>query len=274
MVLKYGRRRKYVKKSKKTTTRRGMSYRKPSYRRRPKTNMNTGDTSISVINPGKDRIVRVQKSLPLNQPYTLGGVTKGMNFSFTTSAATWGQVLVFDPAGIRGNNAGTVALTSSTLSPAAIAEWVAYKVLYAEYRVRKITLKFNASTLAGNQIDDAPVTMFIRYQNEWIANPGTASQVTLGTLAEMRNVVKKTFTNANPDFQYSFYPKVAKLIDSDGIGTGTDSRALKSMGFTSVNTPADLWGVQIYMNWPGSSVGNSALIQCDILYDIEFRTQS
>jgi len=46
------------------------------------------------------------------------------------------------------------------------------------------------------------------------------------------------------------------------------------MPFTSVNVPVDLWGVQLYMNWPGTAVGNTALIQMDIEFDIEFRNQS
>lgn len=242
--------------------------------RRPKGNMNTGDTTISVINPGKDKIIRVQKSLPLNQPYVLGGTTRGANFNFSTTAITWGQVLTFDPAGVQGFFTGTVNSTISTLSSSAIAEWVAYKVLYTEYRVRKITLKFNASSTLGNSLDDVPVSLYIRYQKEWIANPGAAGGVNLGTLAEMRNVVRKTFTADHPDFQYSFYPKVARLSDAAGTGVGNDGRVLKSMQFTSVNVPVDLWGVQLYINWPGSAVGSTALIQMDVSYDIEFRTQA
>lgn len=262
------------------TTRKKPAYRskRKSYvKRRPARkprSMNAGDTTISVINPGKDKIVKVCKSLPLNQPYVLGGVTKGVNFNFSTTAVNWGQVMTFDPSGTQGNNAGTVALTSSTLSPAALSEWVAYKVLYTEYRVKKIHLKFLASTTLGNALDTNPLTMYIRYQNEWIANPGTPSQVTLGTLAEMRSVVRKTFTTQNPDFHYSFYPKVAKLIDAGGTGASADTRALKAMPFVSVNTPVDIWGVQIYVNWPGSATGSAVLLQCDVSYELEFRTQS
>lgn len=266
-------RRKNYKKPK-TTRRRGMPTRKRTYRRRAPISSNKGDTTISVVNPGKDKIIKVIKSLPLNQPYVNGGVTKGVNFQFAATAVQWGQVMVFDPAGAQGNNAGTVALTSSTLSPAAITEWVAYKILYTEYRVKKIHLKFLASSLLGQTLDEVPITMYIRYQKEWIANPGTASQVTLGTLAEMRNVVRKTFTSDHPDFEYSFYPKIARLSDAGGTGLSADTRALKSMPFCSVNTPVDLWGVQLYVNWPGSSAGVQALLQMDVSYEIEFRTQS
>ena len=270
--------RKYHRKPRPYSKRKSMHKRRPRRAYSGKAGIkgmgNKYDSTISVLNQGRDKPIRVVKSLPLNQPYSLGGVTKGANFVLTTSAVNWGQVLTFDPAGVQGFNAGSVGTSTSLLSPAAIAEWVAYKVLYTEYKVNRITLKFNCGVTLGNQMDDNPVTIYIRNQKEWIANPGTASGVGLGTLAEMRNVVRKTFTSEHPDFEYSFVPKVARLLDAGGTGSTTDTRALKPMGYCSVNTPADLWGIQLYTNWAGSSVGNTALLQMDITYDISFRNQS
>jgi hypothetical protein len=212
--------------------------------------------------------------MPLNQPYALGGNTKGVNFNFSTAAINWGQVLTFDPSGIQGFYTGTVNSSTTLLSSSPIAEWAAYKILYTEYRVRKIKLKFHASSTLGNSLDDVPVSLLCRYQKEWIANPGAASGCSPSTMSELRNVVRKTFTADHPDFEYSFYPKVARLVDAAGTGVANDGRVLKAMPFTSVNVPVDLWGVQLYMNWPGSAVGSTALIQMDIEYDIEFRNQS
>jgi len=181
--------------------------------------------------------------------------------------------MVFDPAGTVGNFTGTISAAGSLAGTSAIAEWSAYSLLYTQYRVKKIHLKFNCFSDKNNLDDQSPV-MYIRYQKEWISNPGTANQVTPGKFAEQRNVVKKVFTSQHPDFQYSFYPKVARLVDAGGTSTTTnDSRALKSMPFTSVTTPVDLWGVQLYVYWPGNA-NNNAVIQMDVQYDIEFKTAS
>jgi len=176
------------------------SYVKRRPTRKPRSS-NAGDTTITVINPGKDKIVRVQKALPMNQPYVLGGTTRGANFNFGPTAVTWGQVLTFDPAGVQGFMTGTVSATTSVLSSSSIAEWPAYKLLYTEYRVRKIRLKFHASSTLGNALDDVPVSLLIRYQKEWIANPGQASGCSPSTMSELRNVVRKTFTSDHPDFE-------------------------------------------------------------------------
>lgn len=267
-------RRKSPAKAKKPVYRR-RSTRKSSVRRprRMAKSANYNDTTISVINPGKDRIVRINKQLPLNVPYQLGGATKGVNFQLGTTSLTWGQVLVFDPAGTVGNFAGTVTAAGSLLGTTALAEWSAYSLLYQQYRVKKIHLKFNCSSAIAQNLDNSPVTLYIRYMKEWISNPGTPNQITPGILAEQRNVVKKTFTSQHPDFVYSFYPKVARLADAGGTTTTTtDSRVLKSMDFTSCTTPVDLWGAEIFVFWPGSASA-AALLQMDVQYDIEFKTQ-
>lgn len=224
------------------------------------------------MNPGRDPIIRMSKSMPLNVPYVIGGATKGANFQLTTTAFNWGQIMVFDPSGTRGNIAGTVTSSSTLLGAAGIAEWAALALLYTQYRVKKVHLKFSCHSNAGN-LDTEPPTMFIRYVKEWTATPGTPAQVNAAVLAEQRNVVKKTFTSQHPDFQYSFYPKVAMLSDSDGTSTiSTDSRVFKSMPFTNCSTPVDLWGLQIYMYWPGNPT-HTAIIQMDVSYDLEFRVQ-
>lgn len=265
--------RKYARKSTKKITYRK---RKPTYNRRRKPaskSANHLDTTITVINPGKDKVAKIIKTLPLNVPYQLGGATKGMNVQMGTTSLTWGQVLVFDPAGVLGNFCGTVTAAGSLLGSSALAEWSAYSLIYTQYRVKKIHLKFNCGSGVGQNLDNSPVTMYIRYQKEWITNPGTANQVTPGILAEQRNVVKKTFTSQHPDFVYSFYPKVARLDDAGGTGASIDSRVLKSMPFTSCTSPVDLWGVEIYVQWPGSATA-TALLQMDVQYDLEFKTQS
>jgi len=264
--------RKYARKS---TKKNNYRKRKPTYTRRRKPaskSANYLDTTITVINPGKDKVCKISKTLPLNVPYAIGGATKGMNIQCGASAITWGQVLVFDPAGSFGNFAGTVTAAGSLLGTTPISEWSAYSLIYTQYRVRKIHLKFNCGAGVGTNLDNNPLTMYIRYQKEWISNPGTANQVTPGLLAEQRNVVKKTFTSQHPDFVYSFYPKVARLDDAGGTGAPTDSRVLKSMPFTNCNTPVDLWGVEIFVQWPAGS--GTALLQMDVQYDLEFKTQS
>lgn len=269
--MPYVPRRKYPARKKPAAKLSGKRMYKRRVSRKPKS-ANHLDTTISVINPGKDKVIRINKQLPLNVPYQLGGATKGVNFQLGTTSLTWGQVLVFDPAGTVGNFAGTVTAAGSLLGTTALAEWSAYSLLYQQYRVKKIHLKFNCSSAIAQNLDNSPVTMYIRYQKEWISNPGTPNQITPGILAEQRNVVKKTFTSQHPDFMYSFYPKVARLADAGGTGITTDSRVLKSMDFTSCTTPVDLWGAEIFVFWPGSASA-AALLQMDVQYDIEFKTQ-
>lgn len=266
-------RRKSRAPAKKSTTKK-RSYRKVSVRRprRVAKSLNYLDTTIAVMNPGRDPIIRMTKSMPLNVPYQIGGATKGVNFQMGTTALTWGQVMVFDPSGTRGNICGTVTANSTLLGAGGIAEWAALALLYTQYKVKKVHLKFNCHSNAGN-LDTEPPTMYIRYVKEWTNQPGTPGQVTPGILAEQRNIVKKTFTSQHPDFQYSFYPKVAMLSDSDGTSTiSQDSRVFKSMPFTNVSTPVDLWGLQIFVYWPGNA-SHTAIIQMDVTYDLEFRTQ-
>lgn len=269
--MPYVPRRKYPARKKSAAKSSGKRVYKRRATRKPKSS-NYLDTTISVINPGKDKIIKVVKCLPLNVPYQAGGSTKGMNIQMSTTSLTWGQVLVFDPAGVLGNFTGTVSAAGSLLGSSALSEWSAYSLLYTQYKVKKIHLKFNCYS-DKNNLDNEPPIMYIRYQKEWISNPGTPNQVTPGILAEQRNVVKKVFTSQHPDFEYSFYPKVARLDDAGGTGVSTDSRVLKAMPFTNCNSPVDLWGVEIYVYWPGSAT-NNAVIQMDVQYDMEFKTQS
>ena len=234
------------------------------------------DTTIQRLNPGKSTVVRLKKALPFIPSYLSlsGSGTYGIQIQLGTTGFTFGQHIVFDPSGTWGNSSGYIVSAIGTLGVAAIPEWSAYKLLYSQYRVKKIHLKFlainNNPTIQLNNIEP---TLYVRYCDEDVA-PATG-QVTATTMCEEKNWIRKTFTTEHPEFSYSFYPKVMHLVDNAQV-IGSESRMPKSMGWTDVNFPVQLWGCKLYINWPALSgvTGTQSFINVDISYDIEFKEQS
>ena len=115
---------------------------------------------------------------------------------------------------------------------------------------------------------DSP-TIYLRYNNEYLA-PGTGT-VTPLTMSEERGWVRKVFTAEHPDFTYSFYPKIMQLVDNAGVFS-TESRVSKSMPWTNINTPVELYGMKVYTYWAGNP-NNTYYMNCDVLYHLEFKEQ-
>ena len=227
------------------------------------------DTTVTKLNPGKPRIISVIKSLKINaDAVESSAATNGFTIKSTGTAATYQVNMVFDPAGCFGNNSGPIntSVGTGSLVAAAIPEWSSYAALYSKYKVKKVHLHFKCVSTASLTLAVTSPTLYIRYLNEY--NP---SSVSLITISEERNWVRKVFTPEQPDFKYSFYPKCMALNDNVNI-LSTDSRIPVSMKFTSTSTPVELYGASIYVAIPTNSL--QWVIQCDVTYDMMFQEQN
>jgi len=177
--------------------------------------------------------------------------------------------MTFDPAGVYGNNSGTPGATP--LIPAKIPEWDTYKALYAMYKVKKIHLKFSAYDNTASGLLSEPPVLYIRYLNQF-QTPADNS-VNAITISEERNWIRKVFTVEKPTFEYSFYPKIMVLGDNnDPDGLVDEARIPKSMPWTTMGTPVNLFGIKFYYLIPQINTG-SCYVSCDVSYDLEFKTQ-
>lgn len=261
--------RKYIRKSTKSKKKNVKSYKKMA---RPSTRKKiTRDPTITKLNAGKERIVRVRKMTKINLPSVVGTAgTNGMSIQLTSTGYTAKGVLVFDPSGSQGNNSGNISnlfTSGASLSPCNIPDWSGFQTLYSEYRVKKITCKFNWSS-SGNPLSYAMPELYVRYANDYNeADPDAF------TVSEQRNWVRKVFTMEHPSFTYSFYPKVMYLADNPGV-LATEARVAKAMPWTDMSNPCALYGLKFFIHWPGAVNSTyTNVINMDISYDIEFKEQ-
>lgn len=262
---------KYVRKAKKSMLKRPVFKRKARYPRRitVRSNANTDDATVLKINPGKSRVQRWLKTTPLNVQGTLGVAgTNGFTIRTESAAYTQAGTITFDPAGYSGNNSGSITSANgfSLLSALALPEWTSFGNLYAQYKVNKITLKFTSSVASATNVNNMPITLFMRYNDEY-----TPGNPTITSISEERNWIKKVFTPEHPTFTYSFYPKVLAQYDNLGL-IAVDSRRSTSMPFMNMNSPSELLGMKFYVQSPASSALN--IVSCDIQYDISFKEQT
>lgn len=260
---------------KKTFVRRKKVYKKKSQPNRssmrssmrPSRPLRLADTTVTKLNPGKDRMITVKKSYPINsQGYASAIGFTSPQIVLGTTGFTYGGNLIFDPSGTFGQCTGKIDSASPTLGALPIPEWVSYKALYGLYKVKRMTIKFRADDNGSQGLLSQPPVLYMRYLNEF--NQATP---TYTSISEEKNWVRKTFTPEHPEFSYSFYPKVMQLVDNAGT-LATDTRVPKSMGWTSVNTPVELYGIKFWLSWPGSA-DTTTLISLDISYDIQFKEQ-
>ena len=269
MVPAFRPRRKYTPKYKKASITKRKSYgrRRPVRARRK---MVASDPTVMMMNGGKDKVMKWSKSLTLNSPGSASTLNlNGFSLSLNSVASyTQSGTMVFDPTGTFGNNSGPINASSGflALGVANIPEWSSLKNLYAMYKVTKIHLNFNYNC-QGNVLFGEP-TIYIRYNNQY-----NAPAPTLGSMSEERHWIKKTFTAEHPNFKYSFYPKVMQLYDNAGIIT-TDSRVSRSMPWTNLNLPVELYGCKFFFTYQGGgSATTQNYITCDITYEISFKDQ-
>lgn len=223
------------------------------------------DPTVEKLQIHKMRVYKCSKALQVNRPYaTTTAGTCGFQIAWQGTAFAAGYNLLFDPAGVFGNNSGTAQASGSTLAyPAQVPDWQNLKALYSLYRVDKITLDFGLTTV-GNQ-NTMPMVLYMRYLGEY-----NAPTPTLNLIAGENNWIKKTFTDENPTFKYSFVPKVATLGDN-AASLATDSRSLKRMDWTSTQTPIELYGFKIYFDFPLVASPDIQFISCDITYHMSFK---
>jgi len=246
------------------------------YKRKPRVYRKRGvdrtDHTVQKLNPGRDKCLYVRKTSTIIPSYGApNGTSGGFQFSLGTSGFSYSAILSFDPAGVFGNINGTISSAASLLTTSQLPEWVNYKGLYGYYKVKKIHLRFTALDINSSLGTTSPVLM-LRYNNEY-ATTLSSLNPTPTSISEEKNWIRKTFTPEHPDFTYSFYPKVMNLTDNAGV-LGTDTRVPKSMPWTNVSTPVELYGIKMYLNWPGAPTGTNCLINCDITYDMCFKEQS
>ena len=148
--------------------------RKSSVRRVPK--VRVLDPTVVRINPGKDPIIYLKKSLRETSPYSAGVLgTNGMYFTSLSSLQIVTGQLLFDPSGNYGNNSYTLIGGFPFQGPVAIPEWNSYAGLYQMYKVTKITARFSAVD-SGNLDVGSPV-VYVRYNTKYNASIPTTSEL-------------------------------------------------------------------------------------------------
>jgi len=248
-------RRKSTKSTKKRTMRR--------VSRRPRLVI-TSDPTVQKIIVARSPIYRVAKSLQLNRPYaTTTAGTCGFQIAYQGTAFSGGYNMLFDPAGTFGNNSGLASSSTVIANAAQVPDWTNLKALYAYYKVTKITLNFQLTTVGNQQTQ--PMVLYMRYLKEY-----NAPTPTLNTMSGENSWIKKTFTDEQPNFKYSFVPKVVNFEDNLSA-LSTDARQLKTMGWTATTTPAELYGFKIYFDYPTVASADYHFISCDITYHMIFR---
>ena len=230
--------------------------------RRPLLTKEIDDTVVK-INPGRDPIVKVKRTTLVNAP-NIGSVSgsNGFSITFGTTSFTATYGILFDPAGTYGNNSGNIDNTLPVLAPCQVPGWASFAALYESYKVTRITCTFHASDY-GN-LATFPPTLYLRHSQDY-----TTATASTTTIARQRGWIKKTFNEEQPNYVYSWVPKVQDI--SDNINTMTSaSRLPRSMGWTSTSSPAALYGLQIFCINP-ATVPTISIISCDITYDISFK---
>lgn len=238
------------------------SYKKRNFKRYKKRTQD--DPTVQTLNVMRQpKPIRVNKSTRFN----LIGQTSVVNtcglqwISTTGSSAVIGQRILFDPSGTFGNNSGGYFNGSVSISPGPLAiasgEWTNFANLYQFYKVNKITLVFNATGITtGN-----PTLLYI-VRNR-VFNGNTPS---LANIADFQNVVQKTFTQDHPQFKYSFRPNVQVLTDNEAV-LASEGRTMKLQGWTSINNPVELYGIDLLIGAMASNTG----LYMDIEYDVSFK---
>lgn len=223
------------------------------------------DPTVMRINPGPNKAVYVTKALREISPFSAGTVgTTGMFFGSIATTQTSTTNLLFDPAGVFGNNSINVAAGVAASGPAAIQQWLQYAGLYDKYKVFKITLRFTA--LDTDNLDVGSPIIYIRKSDTY----GSIAP-TMTDISQQKNWIRKTFTAEQPDFTFSFVPRVQNLEDNNSV-ISSNGRVPTWMSWTNTSTPISLYGVQLIVVLPGSTVGYS--VNCSTTYHLGFKESS
>lgn len=170
-------------------------------------NLNLYDSSIKLLNSGKQKKYRCKKSVALD------------SLSYSNTAAA-GLFITFDPSGTVGTFAG-------------IPEWASFAQLFDEYKVNWITVTFELR-------DSVALTETNNYLYYRYCYDDSTTTPTLAQLSELPNIYQKNFTSTNPNVQYRLKPKVRIVSDA---ATGGQ---VQSMKFSDVDKPFIIWGLSFY----------------------------
>jgi len=227
------------------------------------------DPSVMKINPKPIQVVRVIKGTSLIPSYGLAvSGTTGLQLQLSGTGYSMGRNYTFDPSGNFGNFSGTISNAATTIGPCAAQTFFAYIGVYKYYKVDKITVNFRYDDLG--LADSCSPTLFVRYHDGEInTNTPSPSQI-----AAERQWIAKKFDSGNSTFKYSFIPLVQKVA----VGGTTFANLAKSssrMNWTSVDTPVEIFGLRLYINWPTNANPDlNSFINMDVLYHISFKEQS
>lgn len=177
-------------------------------------------------------------------------------------------MLTFDPAGVNGLCAGSIGAGGVWApTPAAMDAWGSYSLLYQNYRVNWIRLRFrflNATTSALAQ-EQWPV-MYSRFMYDpdmAVAGP------TLEVIEDFANVVCDTFSSTNSAVTKVIYPRVMQGVDFYTTTSLPRSYRPVKMPWTDVTRSVQLYGFMF--NIVGIPAGYQLLV--DVTYKVQFKNQ-
>jgi len=221
------------------------------------------------VNPMRQQIVRVVKGTTLIPSYgacTLG--VNGLQIQMSTAAVNMARNFSFDPAGSYGNFSGVVNSASQTFGPHVTSEWFSYAAVYKFYKITKITINFRLDDLG--LADSCSPTLYLRYHDGKV----DATVPSPAGIASERNWLAKKFDANSSTFKYSFIPLVQDTTIG-GSAYNAVAKSAKRMGWTATNTPVEIWGMKMYLNWPVNSAADlNSFLNMDVVYHISYKEQA
>lgn len=208
------------------------------------------DPTIRIINPFRPKPLMVQKTLTENQIV-----------HFNASNVLY--AFIFDPSGSYGN-------CSVGGSSIAMPDWGQYTggvgtSLYNQYKVTKIKMTFRYLDTDGTS---STFGLWMRYNYDPLI-----STPTLAGVSQLNNVKFKTFTAQSPVCQYTVYPRVHYLVQGNPtlntpLTTTQQSLRIAKMGWTDVNFPSQVFGMQIASAF---ALGAAQFLEVQVEYHVKFR---
>jgi len=221
------------------------------------------------VNPMRQQIVRVVKGTTLIPSYgacTLG--VNGLQVQMGTAAVNMAKNFTFDPSGNFGNFSGTVTSAAQTYGAHVTSEWFSYAAVYKFYKITKVTINFRLDDLG--LADTCSPTLYLRYHD---GKPTTVVPSPAGIASE-RNWLAKKFDAQSSTFKYSFIPLVQNLVAA-GTTINNLGREARRMQWTSTDTPVEIYGMKMYMNWPANSAADlNSYLNMDVVYHISYKEQA
>ena len=212
-------------------------------------------------------------------PYTngtAGGVTSAANASGPIwscaaggSVGYWAHVMKFDPFGgstqgyygDQGTGGSSIAISTGSATYGRPPEMYLEAANWYYYKVNRISMHFYVRDKAD--LDYGSIELYIRRSDEY-----TASVPTFETVSDQIGWVKKSFTNLDKSFTFSFVPKMQQV--SDGTTLNSSRRPIR-MPFLRTNVSTPLYGVQVMVVIPGGGSAAECQLCCDVHFSVSWR---